>query len=180
MEEAVTTDEIEKVEGIGNCDVNKLISDKSLEWFIGSDSQLVPPQEEVLGYLTTTADVANIREQPSVNSPVARQAVKGQGHTYYDWHYDGAHFWFKVAENNWMRDDTVKINKDSKSQGVVWVNAIDMNLRKGASQSDVVVAKITKRSAYDVHYRYENWIYVTGGGVEGWMYFDEEYVNWIR
>ncbi|SFI27218.1 GH25 family lysozyme [Bacillus sp. 103mf] len=168
------------VEGIGNCDVNKLIGDKSLEWFIGNDSQLAPPQEEVLGYLTTTADVANIRKEPNVNAPIMRTAVKGQGHTYYAWHWDGSHFWYKVALDNWMRDDTASINKDGKSKGVVWVNATDVNLRKGASTGDPVINKITKRSAYDVHYRYENWIYVTGEGVEGWMYFHESYVHWIR
>ncbi|ENQ3106054.1 N-acetylmuramoyl-L-alanine amidase [Bacillus cereus] len=168
------------VEGIGNCDVNKLIGDKSLEWFIGNDSQLAPPQEEVLGYLTTTADVANIRKEPNVNAPIMRQTTKGQGHTYYEWSYDGSHFWYRVNTENWMRDDTASINKDGKSKGVVWVNATDVNLRKGASTGDVVINKITKRSAYDVHYRYENWIYVAGEGVEGWMYFDESYVNWIR
>ncbi|WP_020059092.1 GH25 family lysozyme [Bacillus sp. 123MFChir2] len=168
------------VEGIGNCDVNKLIGDKSLEWFIGSESQLVLPQEEALGYLTTTADVANIRKEPNVNASIMRQATKGQGHTYYEWSYDGSHFWYRVNPENWMRDDTASINKDGKSQGVVWVNATDVNLRKGASTGDPVMNKITKRSAYDVHYRYKNWIYVTGEGVEGWMYFDESYVNWLR
>ncbi|PEA54515.1 N-acetylmuramoyl-L-alanine amidase [Bacillus pseudomycoides] len=168
------------VEGIGNCDVNKLIGDKSLEWFIGSESQLVPPQEEVLGYLTTTADVANIRKEPNVNAPIMRQATKGQGHTYYEWSYDGSHFWYRVNPENWMRDDTASINKDGKLQGVVWINGTDINLRRGASTGDPVMNKITKRSAYDVHYRYENWIYVTGEGVEGWMYFDEEYVHWLR
>ncbi|MDC2863875.1 GH25 family lysozyme [Bacillus sp. BP-3] len=168
------------VEGVGKCDVNKLIGDKSLEWFIGNDSQLAPPQDGVLGYLTTTADVANIREQPSVDSPVRRQAVKNEGHTYYDWHYDGQYFWYKVDTENWMRQDTVKINKDGKSQGVVWVNGTNINLRRGASLGDPVINQITKRSAYDVHWRYENWIYVKGEGVEGCMYFDESYVNWLR
>ncbi|MEI4801742.1 SH3 domain-containing protein [Bacillus sp. NPDC077411] len=55
-----------------------------------------------------------------------------------------------------------------------------MNLRKGASTGDAVINKITKRSAYEVHYRYADWIYVVGEGVEGWMYFDEFYVNWLR
>jgi len=168
------------VEDIGNCNVNKLIGDKSLEWFIGNDFQLAPPQEDILGYLTTTADVANIRKEPNVNAPIMCQATKGQGYTYYKWAYDGSHFWYKVAEDNWMRDDTASINKDGKSKGVVWVNATDVNLRKGASTGDPVMNKITKRSAYDVHYRYENWIYVTGEGVEGWVYFDKEYVHWLR
>ncbi|SFC03186.1 Lyzozyme M1 (1,4-beta-N-acetylmuramidase), GH25 family [Bacillus sp. 491mf] len=168
------------VEGIGNCDVNKLIGDKSLEWFIGNDSQLAPPQEDVLGYLTTTADIANIRKEPNVNSSIMRQATKGQGHTYYEWSYDGSHFWYRVNPENWMRDDTASINKDGKNQGVVWVNGTDINLRRGASTGDPVMNKITKRSAYEVHYRYENWIYVTGEGVEGWMYFDESYVSWLR
>ncbi|WP_035436830.1 GH25 family lysozyme [Bacillus sp. UNC322MFChir4.1] len=168
------------VEGIGNCDVNKLIGDKSLEWFIGNDSQLAPPQEDVLGYLTTTADIANIRKEPNVNSSIMRQATKGQGHTYYEWSYDGSHFWYRVNPENWMRDDTASINKDGKNQGVVWVNGTDINLRRGASTGDPVMNKITKRSAYEVYYRYENWIYVTGEGVEGWMYFDESYVSWLR
>ncbi|MEH6851885.1 MULTISPECIES: SH3 domain-containing protein [Bacillus] len=79
-----------------------------------------------------------------------------------------------------MRDDVVSINKDGKTKGVVWVNATGVNLRKGASAGDVVINKITKRSAYEVHYRYADWIYVAGEGVEGWVYFDESYVNWLR
>ncbi|SFC00360.1 SH3 domain-containing protein [Bacillus sp. 491mf] len=167
------------LDGIGKVDLNYLNGDKPLSEFIGSSQSLLP-QENVLGYLTTTADVANIRKEPNVNAPIMRQATKGQGHTYYEWLYDGAHFWYKVNLDNWMRDDVCQINKDGKSKGVVWVNATDVNLRKGASTGDVVINKITKRSAYDVHYRYENWIYVTGEGVEGWMYFDESYVHWIR
>ncbi|MBZ4223082.1 N-acetylmuramoyl-L-alanine amidase [Bacillus wiedmannii] len=139
-----------------------------------------PSNGEVLGYLTTIAETANIRKEPNLNSPVMRQAVKKQGHTYYDWSYDGSHFWYKVAENNWMRDDVASINKDGKSKGVVWVSGTNINLRKGASTGDLVINKLSKQSAYDVHHRYENWIYVTGEGVEGWMYFDESYVKWIR
>jgi len=147
----------------------------------GSNSSPQEPSNGgVLGYLTTTAEVANIRKEPNLNSPVMRQSVKKQGHTYYDWSYDGSHFWYKVAENNWMRDDVVSINKDGKSKGVVLVSGTNINLRKGASTGDVVINKLTKQSAYDVHYHYENWIYVTGESVEGWMYFDESYVKWIR
>lgn len=172
------------VPGIGKCDLNELIGNKSLSWFTGASKDkpnfVSKSSEDILGYLTTTAEVANIRKEPNLNSPVMRQAVKGQGHTYYAWSYDGSHFWYKVAENNWMRDDVVSINKDGKSKGVVWVSGTNINLRKGASTGDVVINKLTKQSAYDVHYRYENWIYVTGEGVEGWMYFDESYVKWIR
>ncbi|WP_277928558.1 GH25 family lysozyme [Bacillus cereus group sp. BfR-BA-01380] len=169
------------VEGIGNCDVNRLNGDKSLEWFIGSESQLVPPQKEVLGYLTTTADVANIRKEPNVDSPVMRTATKGEGHTYHAWSYDGAHFWYKVATDNWMRDDVVSINKDGKNKGAVWVNASNVNLRKGWSTSDSVLAQIKEPGAYEVLFRYGDWIYIfIEKGIEGWMYFDESYVSWLR
>ncbi|WP_242222453.1 hypothetical protein [Bacillus cereus group sp. BfR-BA-01380] len=60
--------------------------------------------------------------------------------------------------------------------GVVWINGTDINLRKGASTGNIVVEQITKVGAYDVHYRYENWIFVN----DGWMYFDELYVSWLR
>ncbi|ENQ3106110.1 hypothetical protein ACEOWJ_002111 [Bacillus cereus] len=106
-----------------------------------------------------------------------RTATKGEGHT-----YDGAHFWYKVATDNWMRDDVILINKDDKTKGVVWVNATGVNLRKGTSTGDAVVEQINNAGAYDVHYRYENWFFVNGGGLKegGWMYFDESYVKWIR
>ncbi|MBZ4223151.1 N-acetylmuramoyl-L-alanine amidase [Bacillus wiedmannii] len=172
------------INGIGRVDINLLNGDKTLSWLTGESKDkpnFVPkPNEDILGYLTTTGETANIRKEPDINSSIIRQAVKGQGHTYFDWSYDGSHFWYKVDENNWMRDDVVSINKDGKSKGVVWVSGTNINLRKGASESDVVVNKITKQSSYDVHHRYENWIYVTGESVEGWMYFDESYVKWIR
>ena len=55
---------------------------------------------------------------------------RGSGHVYRDCHYDGSHLWYKIEKNNWLRADVCKINKDGKSTGVVWVNAIDINLRK--------------------------------------------------
>ncbi|WP_242217403.1 hypothetical protein [Bacillus cereus group sp. BfR-BA-01380] len=51
--------------------------------------------------------------------------------------------------------------------------------RKGASTGDIIVEQINNVGAYDVQYRYENWIFVNGGEIKesGWMYFDESYVN---
>ncbi|MEH6848555.1 M15 family metallopeptidase [Bacillus pseudomycoides] len=137
-------------------------------------------QTNNLGYVTVTVDVANVREQPSTDSSIKGKVSRGSGHVYLDWHHDGSHFWRKIANDNWLRDDVCVINKDGKSKGVVWVSGTNINLRKGASTGDAVMNKLTKQSAYDVHYRYENWIYVTGEGVEGWMYFDESYVSWLR
>ncbi|SFI28421.1 MULTISPECIES: GH25 family lysozyme [unclassified Bacillus (in: firmicutes)] len=181
------------VEGIGNCDVNRLNSDKTLEWFIGKGSNniagdnenvVLPPDWKTnnLGGITVTADIANVRENPSTDAKAMRQVKKGSGHVYLDWHYDGSYFWYKIAEKNWLRADVCKINKDGKNKGVVWVNGTDINLRKGASTGDAVVEQINNAGAYDVHYRYENWIFINGGGLKtgGWMYFDESYVNWIR
>ncbi|HDX9589268.1 TPA: N-acetylmuramoyl-L-alanine amidase [Bacillus pseudomycoides] len=179
------------LDGIGKVDLNYLNGDKSLSWFIGGSNGLVAEgnedvvlpsdwQSNNLGSVTVTVDVANVRENPSADASIKRQVYKNSGHIYLAWHYDGSYFWYKIAENNWLRADVCKINKDGKNQGVVWVNGTDINLRRGASTGDPVMNKITKRSAYDVHYCYENWIYVTGEGVEGWMYFDESYVNWLR
>ncbi|PEA53444.1 N-acetylmuramoyl-L-alanine amidase [Bacillus pseudomycoides] len=180
--------EFGNVEGIGKCDLNKLNGNKTLEWFTNSSQnnssnespQNETPQNEVLGYLTTTADVANIRKEPNANSQVMRQATKGQGHTYYKWHYEGGHFWYMVAPENWMRDDVASINKDGKSNGVVYISGDNINLRKGASKGDEVVGKAFQ-SAWDVYLRYEDWIFVHHEtGIEGWMYFDESYVKWLR
>ncbi|MDC2863798.1 GH25 family lysozyme [Bacillus sp. BP-3] len=174
------------VEGIGNCDVNKLIGDKSLEWFIGNEQHQEESQrngEEVLGYLTTTADVANIRKEPNTNAQIKRQAVKGDGHTYYKWHWDGQHFWFEVAKDDWLRDDTVSINKDGKSQGVVYVNASGVNVRYGASTGDAVKAKINEPMSLYVNFRHGDWLCVwheDGSNInDGWIYF-ADYVNWLR
>ncbi|PHA00949.1 N-acetylmuramoyl-L-alanine amidase [Bacillus pseudomycoides] len=163
------------LDGIGKVDLNRLNGDKTLEWFIGSSNSLLP-QDEVLGYLTTTADVANIRKEPNVNSPVMRTATKGQGHTYYAWSYDGAHFWYKVATDNWMRDDVASINKDGKWHGVVWVSGDNVNIRSGAGTNYNKIGSIGQGS-YDIDGREGDWIHIKD---RGWMLFDESYVKWIR
>ncbi|WP_459500022.1 GH25 family lysozyme [Bacillus sp. C1] len=169
------------VSGIGKCDLNKLIGSKSLSWFTdtGTNNGIVAEGEN-LGSITVSADVANVRQSPSTDAKIMRQVNKDSKHPYLAWSYVDGHFWYKIAEDNWLRDDVCFINKDGKTNGVVWVSGTNINLRKGASTGDPVINVITKQSAYDVHYRYENWLYVTGEGVEGWMYFDESYVKWIR
>ncbi|WP_242221544.1 hypothetical protein [Bacillus cereus group sp. BfR-BA-01380] len=61
-----------------------------------------------------------------------RTAVKGQGYTYCAWSYDGAHSGYKVATDNWIRDDVASINKDGKTKGVVWISGDSVNVRSGA------------------------------------------------
>ncbi|MCX2829227.1 M23 family metallopeptidase [Bacillus pseudomycoides] len=133
-----------------------------------------------IGFITVTQPHSKVYSAPSETSEHVGDVPKGSGHVYLDWHYDGSRFRYKIAENNWICQDVCKINKDGKTQGVVWISGTNINLRKGASTGDPIVNEITKQSAYDVHYRYENWIYVTGEGVEGWMYFDESYTKWLR
>ncbi|MEI4803850.1 hypothetical protein WAZ07_21980 [Bacillus sp. FJAT-51639] len=101
-----------------------------------------------------------------------RQVKKESGHVYLDWYCDGSHFWYKITENNWLRDDVAKINKDGKTTGGVWVNGTEFNLRKGASTGDIVVEQINNARAYDVHHRYENWVFANCDGLkEGcWRY----------
>ncbi len=178
------------VPGIGKCDLNRLNGDKDLSWFLGGDKPtpgngLAPgslPSDwktNNLGSITVTVDIANIRENPSLQANVLRQVKKGSGHVYLDWFYDGSHFWYKVAEKNWLRDDVCKINKNGKTKGVVWISGTNINLRKGASKGDQVVGEANSGAWY-VHFRYNDWIYVYKDGTEGWMYFDESYVNWLR
>ncbi|MEI4802135.1 GH25 family lysozyme [Bacillus sp. NPDC077411] len=172
------------VDGIGECDLNYIIGDKSLEWFIGGNDDgeiILPPdwQTNNLGSITIIVQVANVRQRPSLDAKVMRQVYKNSGHVYLDWYYDDSHFWYKIAENNWVRDDVAQINKDGKTKGVVWISGTNINLRKGASKGDPVVGQANV-GAWDVHFRYEDWIYVYKEGVEGWMYFDESYVKWIR
>lgn len=170
------------VEGIGKCDLNDLIGDKTLEWFIGAQNNQCQEQvnDEILGYLTTTVDVANIREEHNLNSSVMRTAVKGQGHTYYDWYYDGAHFWYKVNPNNWMRDDVVSINKDGKTKGVIWCSGTGVNARHYATTASGV-RNVIGVGDYEALFRDGDWVYIKKDGQElGWIYFDESYVKWIR
>lgn len=182
-----------RIEGIdGDVDLNALNGDKPLSYFTGtqdntvqgSSAAIILPadwQTNNLGFITVTADNANIRREPNLNSEVVRSAEKGSGHVYLDWRYDGERFWYKVAEDNWMSEKVCVINKDGKTRGVVWVSGTGVNVRKGASTGDEVVEQITHKGAYDAWYRYGDWIYINNGGLKGgWILFDPDYVKWIR
>ncbi|WP_379971022.1 GH25 family lysozyme [Ectobacillus sp. sgz5001026] len=190
----------EYVDGAGNCDVSYAISldalkggnvstqpqgssSHPLQFKVNDGSVILPPDWKTnnLGYLTITADVANVRQEPNLNGKVLRTALKDSGHVYLDWSYDSQRFWYKVAEDNWVSDKDASINKDGKTKGVVWVSANSVNVRKGASKTDPIVEQITKVGAYDAWYRYGDWIYVNNNGLKGgWIYFDPAYVKWIR
>ncbi|MGG1147666.1 GH25 family lysozyme [Bacillus wiedmannii] len=187
------------INGIGRVDINLVNGDKSLSWFTGkikeNPSSVLRPEEgnergEVnlphdwqsnnKGYVTVTVDVAQIRERPTTDSAVKGKVRKDSGHVYLDWHYDGAHFWYKIAENNWLRGDVASINKDGKSTGVIWCDGTGVNARH-YSTKDSGVRNVIGAGAYDVLYRDNDWVYIKRDGTElGWVYFEASYIKWIR
>ena len=47
-------------------------------------------------------------------------------------------FWYKIAGNNWLRDDVCKIDKVYKASGVVWISGTNINLHKGLCDSKYI------------------------------------------
>lgn len=133
-------------------------------------------QTNNLGGITVTVDVANVREQPSTNSAIKGKVCKCSGHVYLDWHYDGTYFWYKIANNNWLRSDVCEINKDNKRNGVIWNSGSRVNIRSGSGKQHSVVGKLPQGD-YEIDGREGDWVHIKD---RGWIYFDESYVKWIR
>lgn len=128
------------------------------------------------GYLTVTVDCANVRETPSTNAAIKGKVSKRSGHVYLDWYYDGTYFWYKIANNNWLRSDVCKINKDDKWYGVIWNSGSGVNIRSGSGTQHSVVGKLPQGD-YEIDGREGDWVHIKD---RGWIYFDESYVKWIR
>ncbi|PHD16789.1 glycoside hydrolase family 25 [Bacillus wiedmannii] len=173
----------------GNVDLNYLNGNKSLEWFIGNGSNStdvdtrqnvsLPPdwQTKMIGTITVTVPGAPVLTKPDINSAWVGRVPKNSGHAFLGWYHDGAHFWYEIAVNNWIREDVCVINDDGKrSKGGIYVNAANVKVYEGANMDDKVVGTVSW-AILDVDNRYNNWLHITKPW--GWI-SKEDYVKWVR
>ncbi|PEQ00059.1 GH25 family lysozyme [Bacillus toyonensis] len=99
------------VSGIGKCDLNYLIGNKSLEWFTGKNGIVAPPQEGNYdsSWFTKQDGVfkANsaikVRKEPSVNSEHIRTLQGGNDYTYSSYGYEkDGYVWLRGVDGTYI------------------------------------------------------------------------------
>ncbi|PHD19333.1 peptidase P60 [Bacillus wiedmannii] len=134
-------------------------------------------QTKMIGTITVTVPGAPVLTKPDVNSAWVGRVPKNSGHAFLGWYHDGAHFWYEIAENNWIREDVCVINDDGKrSKGGIYVNAANVKIHEGANTNDKVVGNVSW-ALLDVDNRYNDWLHITAPW--GWIK-KEDYVKWVR
>nr|MBS9407609.1 M23 family metallopeptidase [Streptococcus oralis] len=134
-------------------------------------------QTKMIGTITVTVPGAPVLTKPDVNSAWVGRVPKNSGHAFLGWYHDGAHFWYEIAENNWIREDVCVINDDGKrSKGGIYVNAANVKIHEGANTNDKVIGNVSW-ALLDVDNRYNDWLHITTPW--GWIK-KEDYVKWVR
>ncbi|MEC0097613.1 glycoside hydrolase family 25 protein [Bacillus anthracis] len=177
----------------GNVDLNYLVGNKTIEWFIGKGSNSnnpdptdvdtrknvsLPPDwlTNNLGWLQCVERQSWVYKEPNELAEVVGKIPLGSGHVYLETAWDGKRFWFKIANDNWVPETVMRIEKDGRSKGVIWNEWEGLECYHHANYNSGIRDRVSV-GQWVIEFRDNNWIYIKD---KGWVEFDEKIIRWIR
>ncbi|PHB03632.1 glycoside hydrolase family 25 [Bacillus wiedmannii] len=138
----------------------------------------LPPdwQTNNLGWLRCVERQSWVYKNPNELAEVAGKIPFGSGHVYLANAWDGKRFWLKIANDNWVPETAVLIEKDGKSKGVIWNTWNGLECYHHANYNSGIRDRVGV-GQWEVELRDDNWIYIKD---KGWIEFDEKVIRWIR
>ncbi|MFI8709659.1 M23 family metallopeptidase [Bacillus sp. NPDC077411] len=129
-----------------------------------------------LGWLQCMQRQSWVYKEPSEFAEVVGKIPLGSGHVYLACAWDGKRFWFKIANDNWVPETAMRIEKDGKSKGVIWNEWNGLECYHHANYNSGIRDRVGV-GQWEIEFRDNNWIYIKD---KGWVEFDEKIIRWIR
>ncbi|MGG5787889.1 M23 family metallopeptidase [Bacillus pretiosus] len=129
-----------------------------------------------LGWLQCVERQSWVYKEPNELAEVVGKIPLGSGHVYLETAWDGKRFWFKIANDNWVPETVMRIEKDGRSKGVVWNEWDGLECYHHANYNSGIRDRVSV-GQWVIEFRDNNWIYITD---KGWVEFDEKIIRWIR
>ncbi|SDY37781.1 M23 family metallopeptidase [Bacillus sp. 166amftsu] len=129
-----------------------------------------------LGWLQCMQRQSWVYKEPNEFAEVVGKIPLGSGHVYLGNAWDGKRFWFKIANDNWIPETAMRIEKDGKSKGVIWNEWDGLECYHHANYNSGIRDRVGV-GQWEIEFRDNNWIYIKD---KGWVEFDEKIIRWIR
>ncbi|SFI27011.1 MULTISPECIES: lysozyme family protein [unclassified Bacillus (in: firmicutes)] len=129
-----------------------------------------------LGWLQCVERQSWVYKEPNEFVEVVGKIPLGSGHVYLANAWDGKRFWFKIANDNWVPETAMRIEKDGKSKGVIWNEWDGLECYHHANYNSGIRDRVGV-GQWEIEFRDNNWIYIKD---KGWVEFDEKIIRWIR
>ena len=129
-----------------------------------------------LGWLQCVERQSWVYKEPNELAEVVGKIPLGSGHVYLETAWDGKRFWFKIANDNWVPETVMRIEKDGRSKGVIWNEWDGLECYHHANYNSGIRDRVSV-GQWVIEFRDNNWIYITD---KGWVEFDEKIIRWIR
>ena len=129
-----------------------------------------------LGWLQCIERQSWVYKEPNELAEVVGKIPLGSGHVYLETAWDGKRFWFKIANDNWVPETVMRIEKDGRSKGVIWNEWDGLECYHHANYNSGIRDRVSV-GQWVIEFRDNNWIYITD---KGWVEFDEKIIRWIR
>ncbi|AWD93052.1 N-acetylmuramoyl-L-alanine amidase [Bacillus phage vB_BceM-HSE3] len=139
---------------------------------------VTPPSggsQAVTGVAYITADVLNVRSEPSTNAAIVKKVYNGESYKVFAKQGD----WYNVGGNQWISANYVRFVPDGSSApvtGTAYIKADVLNVRNRPSMDGTVVKKVYNGEAYKVFAKSGDW-YCVGG--DQWISANSEYVRFV-
>ncbi|WP_459500014.1 M23 family metallopeptidase [Bacillus sp. C1] len=130
-----------------------------------------------MGYVTVLNPHSWVYKEPNELSEHVGDVPKGSGHVYLENAWDGKRFWFKIANDNWIPEDAVHIERDGKNSGVIWNEWNGLECFHHSSENSGIRDRIGVGQWIVEQRENTNWIYIKD---KGWVYFDGKIMRWLR
>ncbi|MFI8709657.1 lysozyme family protein [Bacillus sp. NPDC077411] len=129
-----------------------------------------------LGWLQCMQRQSWVYKEPNEFAEVVGKIPLDSGHVYLACAWDGKRFWFKIANDNWVPETAMRIEKDGKSKGVIWNEWNGLECYHHANYNSGIRDRVGV-GQWEIEFRDNNWIYIKD---KGWVEFDEKIIRWIR
>ena len=123
-----------------------------------------------LGWLQCVERQSWVYKEPNELAEVVGKIPLGSGHVYLETAWDGKRFWFKIANDNWVPETVMRIEKDGRSKGVIWNEWDGLECYHHANYNSGIRDRVSV-GQWVIEFRDNNWIYITD---KGWVEFDEK------
>lgn len=135
-----------------------------------------PPVNNGQGVVRVTADVLNVRNQPSTNGAIVQQIYKGEEYKF----FAVSNGWYDLGVNQWASGTYLQVisgGTPAPTTGIAYITGYNVNMRSGPGTGYGVVRQLNAPEAYKVFAEKDGWLNLGG---DQWVKNDSSFLRFVR